>query len=57
MIQRITDNQVQLDPLLVRAFLMERFKVPDGTEMSECCYHYTTADVLEKFLLQEGEIL
>ena len=53
---QVMDNQEQLDPLLVREFLMERFKVPDDTEMSECCYHYTTADVLEKFLIKDGDL-
>ena len=57
MICGATENQVLLDPLAVRSFLMERFKVPDGTGMSECCYHYTTVNVLEEFLKDDGDIL
>lgn len=57
MAQIVTENPMQLDPILIRSFFMERFKVPDGTGMAECCYHYTTADVLEKFLVDDGDLL
>ncbi len=50
-------EEAYLDPFQVRDFLMVHSKVPDGTGMSECCYHYTTADVLEEFLKEDGDIL
>ena len=46
-----------IDPFQVRDFLMAYSKVSDGTGMSECCYHYTTADVLKEFLKEDGDIL
>ena len=57
MAQIVTENPMQLDPILIRSFFMERFKVPDGTGMAECRYHYTTSDVLEKFLVEDGDLL
>ena len=36
---------------------MDAFHVPDGTEYLECIYHYTTANVLERFLAEDGDLL
>jgi len=55
--QIVTGDLTQLDPILIRSFFMDHFKVPDGTGMAESRYHYTTADVLEKFLVDEGDLL
>lgn len=41
----------------VQSYLMEHLNVQDGTAPSACRYHYTTADVLEKFLSDDGDLL
>lgn len=46
-----------LNSLAQQAYLLEHLNVPDGTTPSECVYHYTTADILEKFLSDEGDLL
>ncbi len=42
---------------LVKRFLFEVFRISDGTEYLECIYHYTTANVLERFLAEDGDLL
>lgn len=42
---------------LVKRFFFEVFRLPDGTEYLQCIYHYTTANVLERFLADDGDLL
>ena len=51
------ENVPNLNPLDVQTFFADRLKVPDGTGLMECRYHYTTPDVLENFLVDEGDLL
>lgn len=51
------NNPASLDPFEVRKFLSLHSRVQDGTAVSECCYHYTKANVLEEFLKDGGDIL
>lgn len=48
--------QVEQASDVVRRFLLDINHVTDGTEYLECCYHYTTANVLERFLAEDGDI-
>lgn len=48
-------NELRSD--FVRRFFLDVFHVPDGTEYLECIYHYTTANVLERFLAEDGDLL
>ena len=57
MMDELNDYNFASKSLAVRSFLMEHLNVPDGTALSECRYHYTTADVLEKFLVDDGDLL
>ena len=50
-------NTTQLNQIDLQTFLMYNLNVPDGTGALECRYHYTTADVLEKFLVDDGDFL
>ena len=42
---------------LVKRFFVEVFRHPDGTGYLQCIYHYTTANVLERFLADDGDLL
>lgn len=49
------EKQVAQVSDVVRRFLLNVNHVPDGTDYLECRYHYTTANVLEKFLSEDGD--
>lgn len=40
----------------VQSYLIDHLNVFDGTQPAKCAYHYTTADVLEKFLADDGDL-
>ena len=46
-----------LNSFEVQSYLIDHLNVADGTAPATCVYHYTTADVLEKFLADDGDLL
>ena len=53
----VNESFSNLNPLDIQTFFAERLKVPDGTRLMECRYHYTTPEVLERFLVDDGDLL
>ena len=53
----VSNTVPHLNSIEVQSYLMERLNVPDGTALAKCVYHYTHADVLEKFLDDDGDFL
>lgn len=51
------NNITHFDSFQVTSYLMDHLNVADGTAPAKCVYHYTTADVLEKFLADDGDLL
>ncbi len=47
----------QLNSMDVQSFLIDHLSMSDGTAPGSCVYHYTTADVLERFLADDGDFL
>lgn len=52
-----SNSGYHLNSVEVQSYLIDHLNVADGTAPTSCVYHYTPADVLEKFLADDGDLL